>query len=114
MKKGFQKVWIPHITKKELYETSGHWAKFGEELFLVKSQETTDQMVMKPMNCPHHSQIYASRMRSYRDLPIKYLETTTIYRDEKAGELLGLSRVRSVTQDDSHSFCTPEQIERSL
>lgn len=111
MKKGFQKVWIPHITKKELYETSGHWAKFGEELFLVKSQETTDEMVMKPMNCPHHTQIYASRMRSYRELPIKYLETTTIYRDEKAGELLGLSRVRSVTQDDSHTFCTPEQIE---
>ncbi len=110
--KGFQKVWIPHITKKELYETSGHWAKFGAELFLVKSQETSDEMVMKPMNCPHHQQIYASRPRSYRDLPIKYLETTTIYRDEKAGELLGLSRVRSVTQDDSHSFCTPEQIEQ--
>lgn len=109
--KGFQKVWIPHITKKELYETSGHWAKFGGELFLVKSQETTDEMVMKPMNCPHHQQIYASRPRSYKDLPIKYLETTTIYRDEKAGELLGLSRVRSVTQDDSHTFCAPEQIE---
>ncbi len=108
---GFQKVWIPHITKKELYETSGHWAKFGKELFIVKSQETSDEMVMKPMNCPHHQQIYASRPRSYRDLPIKYLETTTIYRDEKAGELLGLSRVRSATQDDSHTFCTPEQIE---
>jgi len=110
LERGFQKVWVPHITKKELYETSGHWAKFGDELFLVKSQETTDQMVMKPMNCPHHQQIYASQPRSYRDLPIKYLETTTIYRDEKAGELLGLSRVRSVTQDDSHTFCTPEQI----
>ncbi len=108
--RGFQKVWVPHITKKELYETSGHWAKFGNELFLVTSQETEDKMVMKPMNCPHHQQIYASRQRSYRALPIKYLETTTIYRDEKAGELLGLSRVRSVTQDDSHTFCTPEQI----
>ncbi len=107
---GFQKVWIPHITKKELYETSGHWAKFGNELFLVESQETDDEMVLKPMNCPHHQQIYASKPRSYKDLPIKYLETTTIYRDEKAGELLGLSRVRSVTQDDSHTFCTPEQI----
>ncbi len=108
--KGFERVWVPHITKKELYQTSGHWDKFGDELFLVKSQETSDELVMKPMNCPHHQQIYASRPRSYRDLPIKYLETTTIYRDEKAGELLGLSRVRSVTQDDSHTFCTPEQI----
>ncbi|MDO8269742.1 MAG: threonine--tRNA ligase [Candidatus Levybacteria bacterium] len=110
IKRGYQKVWVPHITKKELYETSGHWTKFGNELFLVTSQETDDKMVMKPMNCPHHQQIYASKQRSYRDLPIKYLETTTIYRDEKAGELMGLSRVRSVTQDDSHAFCTPEQI----
>ncbi len=110
LKRGFQRVWTPHITKKELYETSGHWAKFGNELFLVKSQETSDELVMKPMNCPHHQQIYASKQRSYKELPIKYLETTTIYRDEKAGELLGLSRVRSVTQDDSHTFCTPDQI----
>ncbi|MCB9798703.1 threonine--tRNA ligase [Candidatus Nomurabacteria bacterium] len=111
-KVGFQKVWIPHITKKELYERSGHWAKFGGELFLVESQETSDEMVLKPMNCPHHQQIYASQMRSYRDLPIKYLETTTVYRDEKAGELLGLSRVRCITQDDSHIFCTPDQIQQ--
>jgi len=109
--KGFQKVWIPHIAKNDLYKTSGHWDKFGDELFLVKSQETEDQMVLKPMNCPHHQQLYASRPRSYKDLPIKYLETTTIYRDEKAGEMIGLSRVRSVTQDDSHSFCMPDQIE---
>ncbi len=111
LKKGFQKVWVPHIAKNDLYKMSGHWDKFGDELFLVKSQETKDQMVLKPMNCPHHQQIYASKPRSYRDLPIKYLETTTIYRDEKAGELIGLSRVRSATQDDSHSFCMPEQIE---
>src|SRR4051794_25751840 len=70
-KNGYQKVAIPHITKKDLYEKSGHWAKFGDELFLVKSQETKDQMVLKPMNCPHHVQIYASRPRSYRDLPIR-------------------------------------------
>jgi len=108
---GYEKVWIPHITKKELYETSGHWAKFGDELFLVTSQETSDKMVLKPMNCPHHQQIYAAEARSYRDLPLKYMETTTIYRDEKAGELLGLSRVRSITQDDSHTFCRPDQIE---
>ncbi len=110
--KGWQRVWSPHITKNDLYKTSGHWAKFGDELFLVKSQETTDELVMKPMNCPHHQQIYASKPHSYRDLPIKYMETTTVYRDEKAGELLGLSRVRSITQDDSHTFCTPDQIEK--
>lgn len=108
---GFQKVWSPHVTKKELYETSGHWEKFGEELFLVKSQETSDELVMKPMNCPHHAQIYASRQRSYRDLPIKYMETTTNYRDEKSGELHGLSRVRSLTQDDSHTYCTQDQVD---
>ncbi len=111
---GFEKVWSPHITKKDLYEASGHWAKFGDELFLVKSQETSDELVMKPMNCPHHTRIYAGRARSYRDLPIRYLETTTVYRDEKTGELAGLSRVRSITQDDSHVFCRPDQIESEI
>lgn len=111
---GFQKVWIPHITKHNLYETSGHWAKFGDELFLVKSQETSDQFAMKPMNCPHHTQIFASQPRSYRDMPVRYLETTTIYRDEKTGELGGLNRVRSATQDDSHVFCRPDQIEQEV
>lgn len=108
--RGFEKVWAPHITKTALYETSGHWAKFGEELFLVKSQETKDEFVMKPMNCPHHTQIYASKAHSYRDLPIRYLETTTVYRDEKTGELGGLNRVRAITQDDSHVFCRSDQI----
>lgn len=108
---GFMKVWTPHITKKDLYETSGHWAKFGDELFLVTSQETSDSMALKPMNCPHHTQIFASRPRSYRDMPVRFLETTTDYRDEKTGELGGLSRVRSLTQDDSHVFCRPDQIE---
>lgn len=111
---GFQKVWTPHMTKKELYEASGHWAKFGDELFLVTSQETSDQMVLKPMNCPHHTRIYASQPRSYRDLPIRYLETTTDYRDEKSGELGGLNRVRSLTQDDSHAFCRQDQIEGEI
>lgn len=111
---GFTKVWTPHITKKELYEASGHWAKFGEELFLVKSQETSDEMVLKPMNCPHHTQIFASRPRSYRDMPIRFLETTTDYRDEKTGELGGLNRVRSLTQDDSHVFCRQDQIEDEI
>lgn len=113
-KYGFEKVWTPHITKKDLYETSGHWAKFGDELFLVKSQETSDEMALKPMNCPHHTQIFASRPRSYRDMPVRYLETTTDYRDEKTGELGGLNRVRSLTQDDSHVFCRPDQIEQEI
>jgi threonyl-tRNA synthetase len=111
---GFQKVWSPHITKKELYEASGHWAKFGDELFLVKSQETSDQLVLKPMNCPHHTRIYAFQPRSYRDLPIRYLETATAYRDEKTGELGGLNRVRSLTQDDSHVFAREDQIEPEI
>lgn len=111
---GFTKVWTPHITKKDLYETSGHWAKFGDELFLVTSQETSDKMALKPMNCPHHTQIYASSRRSYRDMPVRFLETTTDYRDEKTGELGGLNRVRSLTQDDSHVFCRPDQIEQEI
>lgn len=108
--RGFEQVWTPHITKKELYEASGHWAKFGDELFLVKSQETSDEMALKPMNCPHHTRIYVAKPRSYRDLPVRYYETTTDYRDEKTGELGGLSRVRSLTQDDSHVFARPDQI----
>ena len=111
---GFEKVWSPHMTKKGLYEASGHWSKFGEELFLVKSQETSDELVLKPMNCPHHTRIYASQPRSYRDLPIRYLETATVYRDEKSGELGGLSRVRSITQDDSHVFCRQDQIQDEI
>ena len=113
-KYGFEKVWTPHITKKDLYEKSGHWAKFGEELFLVKSQVTGGQFALKPMNCPHHTQIFASNPRSYKDLPIRYLETTTDYRDEQTGELGGLNRVRSLTQDDSHIFCRTDQIESEI
>ncbi len=112
--KGFTKVWTPNITKTALYETSGHWAKFGDELFLVTSQETDDKMALKPMNCPHHTQIYISQPRSYRDMPVRFLETTTDYRDEKTGELGGLNRVRSLTQDDSHVFARPDQIEQEI
>ena len=112
--KGFTKVWTPNITKTALYEASGHWAKFGDELFLVTSQETDDKMALKPMNCPHHTQIYASQPRSYRDMPVRFLETTTDYRDEKTGELGGLNRVRSLTQDDSHVFARPDQIEQEI
>lgn len=111
---GFEEVWVPHITKKELYKKSGHWDKFGDELFLVQSQETSDELVIKPMNCPHHAQIYSSKPRSYRDLPVQYMENTTVYRDEKSGELNGLERVRSITQDDSHIFCTEEQVSDSV
>jgi threonyl-tRNA synthetase len=111
---GFEKVWTPHITKTALYETSGHWAKFGDELFLVTSQETDDEMALKPMNCPHHTQIFASKPRSYKDMPVRFLETTTDYRDEKTGELGGLNRVRSLTQDDSHVFCRNDQIEDEI
>jgi threonyl-tRNA synthetase len=107
---GYQKVWIPHIAKIDTYKTSGHFEKFPE-LLRFTSTESGDELALKPVNCPHHTQIFASRPRSYRDLPQKYLETTAVYRDEKSGELGGLSRVRAITQDDSHVFCTPEQVE---
>ena len=107
---GFQQVSIPHITKKDLYETSGHWKKFKDELFRITTREG-HEFAMKPMNCPHHTQIYASRQRSYRDLPIRYRETTMVYRDEQSGELGGLSRVRGITQDDAHIFCRTSQVE---
>lgn len=107
---GYQRVHIPHITKKELYVTSGHWQKFREEIFRVTSREG-HELALKPMNCPHHTQIYASRKRSYRELPIRYSEVTAVYRDEQSGELSGLSRIRAITQDDAHVFCRFSQIE---
>ena len=110
---GYHKVTIPHITKSDLYKTSGHWDKFKDELFHVTGKSDTE-FVMKPMNCPHHTQIFASQPRSYKELPIRYAETTMVYRDEQAGELIGLSRVRSITQDDGHVFCTVEQIEQEI
>lgn len=109
-REGFKKVWTPHITKTDLYKTSGHYAKFGDELFMVHSQVNGEDFAMKPMNCPHHAQIFASRPRTYREMPVRYMEATTDYRDEKTGELGGLSRVRSLTQDDSHVFCRKDQI----
>ena len=109
-REGFKKVWTPHITKTDLYKASGHYAKFGDELFMVHSQVNGEDFAMKPMNCPHHAQIFASRPRTYREMPVRYMEATTDYRDEKTGELGGLSRVRSLTQDDSHVFCRKEQI----
>lgn len=108
--RGFQRVWIPHMAKADLYKTSGHWDKFEDDLFHVTSKKTDVTFVMKPMNCPHHTQIYASQKRSYKDLPIRYFETTTNYRDENTGQIQGLTRVRSLTQDDSHVFARPDQI----
>ncbi|MBU2541969.1 threonine--tRNA ligase [Patescibacteria group bacterium] len=107
--KGYQKVTIPHITKKDLYEKSGHWAKFSDDLFKIQTREG-HEFAMKPMNCPHHTQIYAHVPRSYRDLPQRYTETTMVYRDEQTGELNGLSRVRCITQDDAHVFCRESQL----
>jgi len=110
LKNGYEKVWIPHIAKLDTYKTSGHYEKFPE-LLKFTSMESGDELALKPVNCPHHTQIFDSRPRSYKELPIKYLETTTVFRDEKSGELGGLNRVRAITQDDSHVFCTEEQIE---
>lgn len=112
-KHGYQKVTIPHITKKDLYETSGHWAKFAEELFKIETREG-HVYAMKPMNCPHHTQIFGSEQRSYRSMPQRYSETTMVYRDEQSGELSGLSRVLSITQDDAHVFCRENQIEQEM
>lgn len=107
---GYRKVCIPHIATVDLYKTSGHYQKFPELLKFVSS-ESGDELALKPVNCPHHSQIFASSPRSYKELPVKYLETTMVYRDERKGELGGLSRVRAITQDDSHVFCTEDQVE---
>lgn len=108
-KYGGVEVGIPHIAKRELYETSGHAQKFSDELFSVKSHYDID-FVMKPVNCPHHTQIYAAKPRSYKELPISYMESTMQYRDEKPGQIGGLGRVRAITVDDGHVFCTPSQI----
>ncbi|MDD5721163.1 MAG: threonine--tRNA ligase [Candidatus Pacebacteria bacterium] len=105
---GYERVDIPHITKKELYETSGHWEKFKDDLFKINTREE-HTFAMKPMNCPHHTQIYNRKQWSYKELPQRYAETTKVYRDEQTGELGGLSRVRSITQDDAHVFCRLSQ-----
>ena len=110
--KGYDRVWTPHITKKGLYETSGHAAKFGEELFRVKGGD--EEFFMKPMNCPHHMQIFSDNQFSYRDMPVRYFEPATVYRYEKAGQLSGLTRVRAITQDDGHLFCRVSQISEEV
>ncbi len=111
--RAYEKVEIPHITKKELYETSGHWDKFKDELFRITTREG-HLFAMKPMNCPHHTQIYARKKWSYRELPQRYANTTTCYRDEQSGELSGLSRVRAFAQDDAHVFCRESQVKEEF
>ncbi len=108
-KHGYQRVTIPHITKKDLYVTSGHWEKFADELFRITTREGKEY-ALKPMNCPHHTQIFDRHPHSYRDMPQRYAETTMVYRDEQSGELGGLTRVLSITQDDSHVFCRHNQV----
>ncbi len=112
-KKGYVKVEIPHIAKAELYQQSGHWDKFQDDLLKIETREG-HIFVVKPMNCPHHTQIFARRKWSYRELPQRYANTTMVYRDEQTGELAGLSRVRSITQDDAHVFCRPDQVKDEL
>lgn len=111
--RGYQQVDIPHITKKDLYEKSGHWEKFNNELFKIETREG-HIFAMKPMNCPHHTQIFARRLWSWRDMPQRYASTTKVYRDEQTGELAGLSRVRAITQDDAHVFCRQSQAKEEI
>ncbi len=110
--KGYDRVWTPHLAKEALYEASGHAAKFGDELFRVSGKD--EKFFMKPMNCPHHMQIFADNQFSYRDMPVRYFEPATVYRDEKTGQLGGLTRVRSITQDDGHLFCRVSQINQEV
>jgi len=110
-KLGYQMVVTPHIGGKDLYVTSGHYAKYGEDSFQpIKTPKENEEFLLKPMNCPHHCEIFASRPRSYKELPLKIGEFGTVYRYEQSGELHGLSRVRGFTQDDAHIFCTTEQL----
>lgn len=111
--RGYQMVDIPHITKNELYKTSGHWDKYKDDLFKIVTREG-HEYAMKPMNCPHHAQIYARKIMSYRELPQRYASTTKVYRDEQSGELSGLTRVLSITQDDAHVFSRMNQARQEI
>ncbi|MBL7813501.1 MAG: threonine--tRNA ligase [Saprospiraceae bacterium] len=112
IKRGYQPVITPHIANKKLYETSGHWAKYGADSFQpIQTPREGEVFLLKPMNCPHHCEIYGHRPRSYKELPLRIAEFGTVYRYEQAGELHGLTRVRGFTQDDAHLFCTPDQLE---
>ncbi|MBO4722610.1 MAG: threonine--tRNA ligase, partial [Muribaculaceae bacterium] len=114
-KYGYEQVITPHIGNKNLYVTSGHYAKYGKDSFQpIHTPEEGEEYMLKPMNCPHHCEIYRTSPRSYKDLPLRFAEFGTVYRYEQSGELHGLTRVRSFTQDDSHLFCTPEQLKQEF
>lgn len=112
---GYQQVMCPHIGNVELYKTSGHYQKYGADSFRpITTPQEGEEFFLKPMNCPHHCEIYASKPRSYRDLPLRLAEFGTVYRYEQSGELHGLTRVRGFTQDDAHIFCTPDQLKEEF
>lgn len=107
-------MWTPHLAKEDLYRTSGHLAHYKDDMFMVQGASSKETFCVKPMNCPHHMQIFADNQWSYRDMPVRYFEPATIYRDEKSGQLGGLTRVRAITQDDGHLFCRPSQIHQEF
>jgi threonyl-tRNA synthetase len=114
-KAGYEMVVTPHIGQKELYVTSGHYAKYGEDSFQpIKTPKMDEEFLLKPMNCPHHCEIYNSKPFSYKELPKRFAEFGTVYRYEQSGELHGLTRVRGFTQDDAHIFCTPDQLDQEF
>jgi len=113
-KLGFEEVHTPNFNKAELFKISGHYDKYKEDMFTVRSQYSEEDFFLKPMNCPQHTQIYASRPRSYRDLPIRYSDFANLYRDERPGELTGLIRLRCFAQDDGHLFCRRDQVEEEI
>ena len=115
IKQGYQEVITPHLGKKELYMTSGHYEKYGEDSFKpIQTPREGEEFLLKPMNCPHHCEIYGNKPRSYKELPIRISEFGTVYRYEQSGELHGLARVRGFTQDDAHIFCTPDQVKQEF
>ncbi|HVW71615.1 MAG TPA: threonine--tRNA ligase, partial [Candidatus Paceibacterota bacterium] len=111
---GFGEVHTPNVNKGELFKISGHYDKYKEDMLSVSSQYVKDEMFLKPMNCPQHTQIYASAPHSYRELPIRYADFAVLYRDERPGELSGLTRLRAFSQDDGHIFCREDQVEKEL
>ncbi len=112
--RGYSRVWTPHLAKEALYETSGHAGHYLNHMFSVHGGTSNEDFFVKPMNCPHHMQIFADNQFSYRDMPIRYFEPATVYRDEKTGQLSGLARVRSITQDDGHLFLRVSQIHQEV
>lgn len=112
--RGYDRVWTPHLAKESLYETSGHAGHYLEDMFSVWGGTSKEKFYVKPMNCPHHMQLFADNQFSYRDMPVRYFEPATVYRDEKSGQLSGLTRVRAITQDDGHLFCRVSQIKQEV